>query len=97
MITIIFLGTNRVSKAVLGAHEGGIFSICVLKDGIILTGGKDRRIVEWKATYEKTGQEHEVGEELSQRFWKNVVRIVSIPSMLPLFFWKAGHADPLDG
>ena len=62
--TVVSPGSNRVSHSVVGAHEGGIFSVCVLKDGIILTGGKDRRIVEWSASYAKTGQEHEVGHTL---------------------------------
>lgn len=36
--------TNRVLDALVAAHEGTIFSICVLKDGTLLTGGKDRKI-----------------------------------------------------
>ena len=63
---LFFEGTNRITQAVLGAHEGGIFSICVLKDGIILTGGKDRRIVEWGPAYNRTGLEHEVSQVISQ-------------------------------
>ena len=37
-----------------------MFSICVLKDGTLLTGGKDRKIVHWSTGYKKLGQEHEV-------------------------------------
>eukprot|EP00064_Thunnus_orientalis_P022846 superscaffoldBa00008081_g23067 len=41
-------GGNRISQVVSGAHEGGIFSVCVLKDGTLVSGGgKDRRVVLW--------------------------------------------------
>ena len=56
----LFAGTNRITQAMTGAHEGGIFSICVMKDGNILTGGKDRTIIQWDATFGRTGIEHEV-------------------------------------
>jgi len=55
-----FTGTNKINQAVTGAHEGGIFSICILKDGSVITGGKDRRIVQWTSGYKKSGQEIEV-------------------------------------
>ena len=55
------LGQNNISKALVGAHEGGIFSLCVMKDGSVLSGGgKDRRIIHWSNAYQKTGQETEV-------------------------------------
>ena len=54
-------GQNKISKALVGAHEGGIFSLCVMKDGSVLSGGgKDRRIIQWSNAYQKTGQETEV-------------------------------------
>jgi len=53
-------GSNKIGQAVCGAHDGGIFSICVIKDGTLITGGKDRRLVEWNTAYQKTGKEHEV-------------------------------------
>ncbi|XP_013395547.1 echinoderm microtubule-associated protein-like 2 isoform X3 [Lingula anatina] len=44
-------GTNKISKALTGVHEGGIFSLLFTKDGHLLSGGgKDRRIVQWDAT-----------------------------------------------
>ncbi|KAL8567806.1 hypothetical protein ACOMHN_009114 [Nucella lapillus] len=56
-------GTNRISQAVLGAHEGGVFSLCSTKDGNLLSGGgKDRKVVEWDSGYSKTARETEVGE-----------------------------------
>ena len=37
-----------------GAHEGGVFSVCVLKDGTMVSGGgKDRRVVLWDHDYHK--------------------------------------------
>uniref|UniRef100_A0A670ZBB1 EMAP like 2 n=1 Tax=Pseudonaja textilis TaxID=8673 RepID=A0A670ZBB1_PSETE len=53
-------GGNRICHAVPGAHEGGIFGLCVLRNGTILTGGgRDRRVVLWGRDYQKL-QENEV-------------------------------------
>ncbi|XP_063061009.1 echinoderm microtubule-associated protein-like 2 [Engraulis encrasicolus] len=47
-------GGNKISHAVSGAHEGGVFSLCVLKDGTLVSGGgKDRRVVHWDHEYHK--------------------------------------------
>ncbi|KAL6115722.1 eml2 [Pungitius sinensis] len=57
-------GGSRISKVVSGAHEGGIFSLCVLKDGTMVSGGgKDRKVVLWDHDYKKKA-EMEVGEPL---------------------------------
>uniref|UniRef100_A0A1I8GES1 WD_REPEATS_REGION domain-containing protein n=1 Tax=Macrostomum lignano TaxID=282301 RepID=A0A1I8GES1_9PLAT len=56
-------GGNRISQAVTGAHEGGIFSLCVLKDDNLVSGGKDRRLVQWDATYSRTGSEAAIPEQ----------------------------------
>lgn len=47
-------------KMVRGAHEGPVFSILVQKDGAIITGGKDGRIIEWDRDLERTGNVIEV-------------------------------------
>ncbi|KAG7217585.1 hypothetical protein INR49_021271 [Caranx melampygus] len=50
-------GGNRISQVVSGAHEGGIFSICVLKDGTMVSGGgKDRKVVLWDHDYRKQAE-----------------------------------------
>lgn len=42
---------------VSGAHEGGIFSLCVLKDGTLVSGGgKDRRVLLWDHDYRKKSE-----------------------------------------
>ncbi|XP_032367934.1 echinoderm microtubule-associated protein-like 2 isoform X2 [Etheostoma spectabile] len=57
-------GGSRISQVVSGAHEGGIFSLCVLKDGTMVSGGgKDRKVVLWDHDYRKKA-EMEVGEML---------------------------------
>ncbi|XP_054884464.1 echinoderm microtubule-associated protein-like 2 isoform X1 [Poeciliopsis prolifica] len=57
-------GGNRISQVVSGAHEGGIFSVCVLKDGTMVSGGgKDRKVALWDRNYRKQA-EMEVGESL---------------------------------
>lgn len=54
-------GSNRTAKIIHNAHEFGVFSICVLKDGTVMTGGgKDRRVVEWDSGLNKTGREARV-------------------------------------
>lgn len=50
-------GGNRISQQVSGAHEGGIFSVCVLKDGTMVSGGgKDRKVVLWGHDYRKKAE-----------------------------------------
>ncbi|XP_077467311.1 echinoderm microtubule-associated protein-like 2 isoform X1 [Stigmatopora argus] len=57
-------GGNRISQVLAGAHEGGIFSICVLKDGTLVSGGgKDRKVALWDREYRKQA-EMEVGDAL---------------------------------
>ncbi|XP_073923278.1 echinoderm microtubule-associated protein-like 1 isoform X1 [Castor canadensis] len=47
-------GTNRISCAVQGAHEGGIFALCMLRDGTLVSGGgKDRKLISWNGNYQK--------------------------------------------
>ena len=55
-------GYNAVTKAIRKIHDGPIFSICVLKDGGVITGGgKDRKLVLLDASYKRSGVEAEVG------------------------------------
>lgn len=54
-------GMNRPSRTLHNAHDGGVFSICTMKDGTYLTGGgKDKRIVEWDRNLNRTGREAKV-------------------------------------
>uniref|UniRef100_A0A8C9VNH0 EMAP like 1 n=1 Tax=Scleropages formosus TaxID=113540 RepID=A0A8C9VNH0_SCLFO len=47
-------GTNRISYAIQGAHEGGIFALCMLRNGTLVSGGgKDRKLVSWDGNYQK--------------------------------------------
>jgi len=58
-------GYNAVTKAMWKVHEGPIFTICVLKDGSIITGGgKDGRVVKFDTMYRPTGQEAQLPEHL---------------------------------
>lgn len=38
-IKLYFLGTNTIGRLVTRVHEGPIFSLCVLKDGSVVSGG----------------------------------------------------------
>ncbi|KAJ8414584.1 hypothetical protein AAFF_G00037860 [Aldrovandia affinis] len=50
-------GGNRISQVVAKAHEGGIFSLCVLKDGTLVSGGgKDRQVLLWDHDYRKKSE-----------------------------------------
>uniref|UniRef100_A0A8C0KDA8 EMAP like 2 n=1 Tax=Canis lupus dingo TaxID=286419 RepID=A0A8C0KDA8_CANLU len=54
---------NRITQAVLGAHDGGVFGLCALRDGTLVSGGgRDRRVVLWGSDYSKL-QEVEVPED----------------------------------
>ncbi|XP_030069783.1 echinoderm microtubule-associated protein-like 1 isoform X1 [Microcaecilia unicolor] len=47
-------GTNRISCAIQGAHDGGIFALCMLRDGTLVSGGgKDRKLITWKGNFQK--------------------------------------------
>ncbi|KPP70075.1 echinoderm microtubule-associated protein-like 1-like [Scleropages formosus] len=57
-------GTNRISYAIQGAHEGGIFALCMLRNGTLVSGGgKDRKLVSWDGNYQKIQ-----GAEIPERF-----------------------------
>lgn len=57
----IFKGKNTIQKVVKNVHEGSVFSICVLKEGSIITGGgKDGRIVQFDSNLQPTGFEAQV-------------------------------------
>ncbi|XP_052766462.1 echinoderm microtubule-associated protein-like 2 isoform X3 [Mya arenaria] len=56
-------GSNKISKAIQNAHEGGVFSLWASRDGSILSGGgKDRKIIQWDADFQKTGVQNEIPE-----------------------------------
>ncbi|XP_025869548.1 echinoderm microtubule-associated protein-like 2 isoform X1 [Vulpes vulpes] len=56
-------GGNRITQAMLGAHDGGVFGLCALRDGTLVSGGgRDRRVVLWGSDYSKL-QEVEVPED----------------------------------
>jgi len=58
-------GYNAVTKVIRKVHDGPIFSICVLKDGSIITGGgRDSRVVKFDTLYRKTGLEAQLPEHL---------------------------------
>ncbi|KAG9481481.1 hypothetical protein GDO78_010615 [Eleutherodactylus coqui] len=46
-------GTNRINHAVQGAHDGGIFALCMQRDGTLVSGGKDRKLISWDGNYQK--------------------------------------------
>lgn len=71
-------GSNKVHKAILAAHEGGVFCLYSLGDndgglgddgdgdnGGFMSGGKDRKVVQWRMTdgdYVKAKEGHEFSE-----------------------------------
>uniref|UniRef100_A0A7N8XFG5 EMAP like 1 n=1 Tax=Mastacembelus armatus TaxID=205130 RepID=A0A7N8XFG5_9TELE len=36
-----------------GAHEGSIFALCMLRNGTLVSGGKDRRLISWDNSYQQ--------------------------------------------
>uniref|UniRef100_UPI00358F089D echinoderm microtubule-associated protein-like 2 isoform X4 n=1 Tax=Myxine glutinosa TaxID=7769 RepID=UPI00358F089D len=47
-------GTNRISLALCAAHSGGIFALCTRRDGSLLSGGKDHKLIAWDTNFHKT-------------------------------------------
>ncbi|XP_029586644.1 echinoderm microtubule-associated protein-like 1 isoform X2 [Salmo trutta] len=46
-------GTNRISHAIQGAHDGSIFALCMLRSGTLVSGGKDRKLISWDGSYQQ--------------------------------------------
>ncbi|XP_037550823.1 echinoderm microtubule-associated protein-like 1 isoform X2 [Nematolebias whitei] len=46
-------GTNRISHVIPGAHVGSIFALCMLRNGTLVSGGKDRRLISWDSSYQQ--------------------------------------------
>ncbi|XP_022528248.2 echinoderm microtubule-associated protein-like 1 isoform X5 [Astyanax mexicanus] len=46
-------GSNRISLALQAAHESSVLALCMLRNGTLLSGGKDRRITAWDGNYQK--------------------------------------------
>ncbi|KAK0137169.1 Echinoderm microtubule-associated protein-like 1 [Merluccius polli] len=87
-------GGSRISQAVSGAHEGGVFSLCVLKDGTMVSGGgKDRKVVLWDHHYNKQS-EMEVRRLQSQ---VNCISIATVPQWARLSarceLWPRGSQE----
>lgn len=55
-------GSYRPGRVIHDCHQGGVFSVLAMKDGSYLTGGRDRRIVEWDEDFSRTGREAELPE-----------------------------------
>lgn len=58
-------GTNRISHVIQGAHEGSIFALSTLRNGTLVSGGKDRRLVCWDSSYQQI-QTVEVGKSSTE-------------------------------
>lgn len=46
-------GSNRISLAILDAHESSVFALCMLRNGTLVSGGKDRKLISWDENYQK--------------------------------------------
>ena len=40
---------NKMTRSLRNAHDGGVFCMLTLCDDILITGGKDGKIVEWSS------------------------------------------------
>ncbi|KAL1138870.1 hypothetical protein AAG570_008932 [Ranatra chinensis] len=58
-------GTNTIARMISHVHEGPIFSLCVVKDGSIISGGgKDGMIKQMDSNLQSTGYETQIAEHL---------------------------------
>ncbi|KAM9466957.1 echinoderm microtubule-associated protein-like 1 isoform 2-T2 [Clarias gariepinus] len=46
-------GSNRITLPILGAHESSVFALCMLRDGTLVSGGKDRKLTSWDGNFQK--------------------------------------------
>ncbi|XP_034050852.1 echinoderm microtubule-associated protein-like 1 [Thalassophryne amazonica] len=46
-------GTYRIIHVIQGAHEGSVFALCMLRNGTLVSGGKDRRLISWDSSYQQ--------------------------------------------
>ncbi|KAI7804600.1 putative echinoderm microtubule-associated protein-like 1 [Triplophysa rosa] len=46
-------GSNRISLAIQGAHESSVFALCMLRNGTLVSGGKDRKLISWDENHQK--------------------------------------------
>lgn len=77
-------GTNTIAKFIKNVHEGSVFSICVLKEGNIVTGGgKDGKLIEFDSGLQNSGSElqvsvlYQTSQKLKELFFK-------VPSLIGL-------------
>lgn len=101
-------GTNTITRFLRNVHEGSIFSICVLKEGSIITGGgKDGRLIQFDSELQKTGFEAQIAEHVGgvrtisegrgSQLLVGSTRNCILVGSLPLGFSPAvlGHTDEL--
>uniref|UniRef100_A0A671N8C5 Echinoderm microtubule-associated protein-like 1 n=1 Tax=Sinocyclocheilus anshuiensis TaxID=1608454 RepID=A0A671N8C5_9TELE len=41
------------NKREIGAHEASVFALCMLRNGTLVSGGKDRKLISWDENYHK--------------------------------------------
>lgn len=74
-------GGNRITQAVQGAHDGGVFALCALRDGTLVSGGgRDRRVVLWGSDYSKM---QEVEVRPGNGGWPRGILARPLPSRAP--------------
>jgi hypothetical protein len=72
MLLPCFTGSNKIARALNNVHEGGVGGLCVLSNGSFVTGGKDRKIIQWDSQCQKIGSELEV--HYNRHFFKPCTR-----------------------
>lgn len=103
-------GTNTIQKLVRGVHDGSVFSVCVLKEGHVVTGGgKDGRVVMFDPDMNAAGIENVIeghyggvrvlAEGRGSQLFVGTTRNCILHGDLQLGFSPAvlGHVDELWG
>uniref|UniRef100_A0A8C7YLT6 EMAP like 1 n=1 Tax=Oryzias sinensis TaxID=183150 RepID=A0A8C7YLT6_9TELE len=47
------LSKSGISHVIQGAHEASVFAVCMLRNGTLVSGGKDRRLISWDGSYQQ--------------------------------------------
>uniref|UniRef100_A0A4W4GH82 HELP domain-containing protein n=1 Tax=Electrophorus electricus TaxID=8005 RepID=A0A4W4GH82_ELEEL len=84
-------GSNRISLVIQAAHESSIFTLCMLRNGTLVSGGKDRMLTSWDGNFQKI-QTVEVKD-----FFKNDHGSLEYWLEFVLVAFLQGHTDELWG
>jgi WD40 repeat protein len=77
-LNIFLAAGNRVRNIVSNAHPGGVFVLFSSSDGMIISGGKDKRLLVWDQDLNSLGMDFEVILYLKIKHFSNYVLSIAV-------------------